>query len=377
MLNRILKWPIPGLTLFIVFAFTGAAYAQDDIIMLNNNVVKGKVEEVGVNVIKYHRADNMDGPIYDLPKGDVYMIVYASGASDVINPRQGGAPQTQSDDVPAPITQAPPEMPTYEQPYCPGDGYLWTPGYWAFGPGGYYWVPGVWVYPPRTGFLWTPGYWGFAGGYYGWHEGYWGEHIGYYGGVCYGYGYGGSGYYGGRWEGGVFRYNTAVTRVDVTVVHTTYVDNTVVHNNTVVNHSSFNGPGGVRAEPTASEKMAMNENHVKPTTEQQSHVMAAKNDKNQYVSANHGKPAVTAMNKPNGEHYSSEGHVTHTGNTSHSANETNTSHPVTNEQHSAPVESHPMQPAEQQHTSTPAIQQHSTTTNPKPAAKPACLRQKS
>ena len=72
------------------------------------------------------------------------------------------------------ITEAPPPLPVYEQPPCPTEGYLWTPGYWAHGPAvGYYWTPGVWVAPPSPGLLWTPGYWGFAGGGYGWHAGYW------------------------------------------------------------------------------------------------------------------------------------------------------------------------------------------------------------
>ena len=26
----------------------------------------------------------------------------------------------------------PPALPVYEQPICPGDGYIWTPGYWAW-----------------------------------------------------------------------------------------------------------------------------------------------------------------------------------------------------------------------------------------------------
>ncbi|HEV3176876.1 MAG TPA: YXWGXW repeat-containing protein, partial [Stellaceae bacterium] len=34
---------------------------------------------------------------------------------------------------------APPPLPIYEQPLIPGPGYLWTPGYWAWGPEGYYW----------------------------------------------------------------------------------------------------------------------------------------------------------------------------------------------------------------------------------------------
>ena len=64
------------------------------------------------------------------------------------------------------ITVAPPVLPVYVQPLCPGAGYLWTPGYWAYGDAGYFWVPGVWVLPPRVGVLWTTGYWGWRGGLY-------------------------------------------------------------------------------------------------------------------------------------------------------------------------------------------------------------------
>ncbi len=46
------------------------------------------------------------------------------------------------------IQQAPPPLPDYEQPEAPGDGYLWTPGYWAYGNGGYFWQPGAWVLAP-------------------------------------------------------------------------------------------------------------------------------------------------------------------------------------------------------------------------------------
>src|SRR5215467_12191369 len=117
---------------------------------------------------------------------------------------------------------APPALPVYEQPYCPGEGYIWTPGYWAYGPDGYYWVPGTWVLAPEPGFLWTPGYWGWGGSAYIWHPGYWGPHIGFYGGVNYGFGYFGVGYVGGYWNAGVFNYNTAVTNVNVTTIHNTY-----------------------------------------------------------------------------------------------------------------------------------------------------------
>jgi len=43
------------------------------------------------------------------------------------------------------VTIAPPVLPVYTQPLCPSEGYLWTPGYWAWDPdySDYYWVPGL------------------------------------------------------------------------------------------------------------------------------------------------------------------------------------------------------------------------------------------
>src|ERR1700684_3143485 len=108
-------------------------------------------------------------------------------------------PNTAKAGIEVSINIAPPVLPVYTQPPCPTDGYLWTPGYWAWGPAGYYWVPGVWIAPPRVGVLWTPGYWGFGGGIYAWHAGYWGPHIGFYGGVNYGFGYAGVGLGGRVW----------------------------------------------------------------------------------------------------------------------------------------------------------------------------------
>ena len=85
--------------------------------------------------------------------------------------------------------EEPPPLPEYEQPPLPAPGYLWTPGYWAWNNDDYYWVPGTWVEPPEQGLLWTPGYWAYADGVYAFNRGYWGPHVGFYGGVSYGYGY--------------------------------------------------------------------------------------------------------------------------------------------------------------------------------------------
>ncbi|MBV9887392.1 MAG: YXWGXW repeat-containing protein [Acidobacteria bacterium] len=198
------------------------------------------------------------------------------------------------------IRIAPPAIPVYEQPPCPVAGYMWTPGYWAYGPAGYYWVPGVWIAPPRVGLLWTPGYWGWGGGVYAWHAGYWGPHVGFYGGVNYGFGYGGVGFGGGEWRGGVFAYNTAVVHVNETVVHNTYINNTVVVNNTTVNRTSFNGgPGGLTAHANAQEMAASRESHVQATSMQTSHEHAASLNHANFASENHGRPATPAMSRVN------------------------------------------------------------------------------
>jgi hypothetical protein len=194
---------------------------------------------------------------------------------------------------------APPALPVYVQPVAPGDGYLWNPGYWAYAPDGYYWVPGVWVRPPQVGVLWTPPYWGFAGGVYGFHEGYWGPHVGFYGGVNYGFGYGGAGFGGGHWNGGFFAYNTAVMNIGVGAgFHSTFVDRTVIVNNNF-SHTSFNGgPGGIQARPSAQEQQWSHENHIAPTAEQQSHYQSAQGNRANFASANGGHPANAAFSRP-------------------------------------------------------------------------------
>jgi hypothetical protein len=150
--------------------------------------------------------------------------------------------------------------------------------------------------------LWTPGYWGYDGSRYGFNEGYWGPSVGFYGGIDYGYGYGGQGYYGGEWSGNVFRYNTAVTRVNTTVIRNTYVNREVVRNNTGT-RASFNGRGGATARPSAQELAAAKAEHVPPTPQQRSRVEAAKNNPDLRAAKNQGKPkaeAINALDRNNG-----------------------------------------------------------------------------
>jgi WXXGXW repeat (2 copies) len=198
------------------------------------------------------------------------------------------------------VAFGPPALPVYEQPLCPGDGYIWTPGYWAWSDDidDYYWVPGTWVSAPEVGFLWTPPYWGWADSSFVFYDGYWGPHVGFYGGINYGFGYFGAGFEGGRWENDHFFYNRSVTNVNVTNIHNVY-NTTVVNNNTTINRVSYNGGnGGVNARPTPEEEAAAHDRHIPPASVQVQHMQAAHDNPELRASANHGKPPVAATAKP-------------------------------------------------------------------------------
>jgi hypothetical protein len=196
------------------------------------------------------------------------------------------------------ITVGPPPIPVYEQPLCPGDGYLWVPGYWAYDydVDDYYWVPGTWILAPEVGYLWTPGWWGWEGGHFRWWDGYWGPSVGFYGGINYGFGYFGVGFEGGRWDGGHFFYNRAVMNINVTDIHNVY-NTTVINRNE--SHVAFNGGnGGINARPTAAEEAAGRERHIGPVAAQTEHIQAARNNPQLRASANMGKPPIAATAKP-------------------------------------------------------------------------------
>jgi hypothetical protein len=195
------------------------------------------------------------------------------------------------------IAVGPPVLPVYAQPICPGDGYLWTPGYWGYDydASDYYWVPGTWIVAPEVGFLWTPPYWGWGGSGFLFYDGYWGPTVGFYGGINYGFGYFGSGYLGGRWDGGHFYYNTTINRVDVNMIHNVYNTRINVTNDI---HVSYNGHGGIDARPTAQEEAAAHEQHIGPVAAQTEHVQAAHSDPQQRASFNRGQPGVVATARP-------------------------------------------------------------------------------
>jgi hypothetical protein len=235
---------------------------------------------------------------------------------------------------------APPALPVYEQPPCPTQNYIWSPGYWAYD-NGYYWVPGTWVPAPQPGLLWTPGYWGWDDGYFIWHSGYWATQIGFYGGVNYGFGYYGNGYVGGSWQGNQFRYNTAVSNIDRNRIRNVYSSRSGVRNS--ANRVSYNGGrGGVTAQPTQGQLAVEDRNHIAPTSVQTQHERVAATSRANFSSVNHGRPATSAVARPLGS--------------------------TTPQQHKAA-------PAVQQHKAAPAAQQRQAAPQQQRQAAPQQRRQ--
>jgi len=198
------------------------------------------------------------------------------------------------------VSFGPPPIPVYEQPLCPGEGYIWTPGYWAWDGYDYYWVPGTWVLVPEVGFFWTPGYWAWEGSAYFFHEGYWGPHVGFYGGINYGFGYFGRGYEGGHWEGRHFFYNRAVNNVDPRRVHNVY--HSEVHGYNASRVSYNGGAGGINARATPEEEALGRERRMGLLPAQTQHLEAARGDRELRASVNLGRPSIAATSRPGAFH---------------------------------------------------------------------------
>ena len=59
----------------------------DVIVKLNGDIVYGLVKEVGPYYISYKRTDIPDGPVYTIPRSEVYVISYRNQVKDYINGR--------------------------------------------------------------------------------------------------------------------------------------------------------------------------------------------------------------------------------------------------------------------------------------------------
>ncbi len=80
--TKIVKQLIGLLTLILSIS---VVHAQDEITLKTGETITAQVSEVGVNEIKYYKADNLQGPLYVAAKAEVMQIVYKNGSKDVFS----------------------------------------------------------------------------------------------------------------------------------------------------------------------------------------------------------------------------------------------------------------------------------------------------
>jgi hypothetical protein len=146
-------------------------------------------------------------------------------------------------------------------------------------------------------------------------------HIGFYGGINYGFGYVGLGYEGGYWNGTRFFYNRNYNHLNTRVVRNVYSYNAgnrggYAGNRGGVNAGgrgsynagsrgasgagpSFNGGArGVQAQPRPAEAAAAREPYAPRMSTQVQHAQSYASNRGQLASQNHGRPATPAVSRP-------------------------------------------------------------------------------
>ena len=136
-----------------------------------------------------------------------------------------------------------------------------------------------------------------ADGLYVYNAGYWGPHIGFYGGIVYGFGYTGLGYEGGYWHNGAFFYNRTVNNVTNVNIINVY-DKTVIINANALKVSYNGGKGGVTAAPTSEQLASAREIHRQATASQLIQQQAAHKNPQAFARMNNGKPPATLLVAP-------------------------------------------------------------------------------
>jgi len=76
------------ITIIIIFSTALNMNAQDIILTRDGRKIEAKVEEVGIEVVKYKRFANQTGPAYLIKKSEVSSILYENGDFDVFKDEQ-------------------------------------------------------------------------------------------------------------------------------------------------------------------------------------------------------------------------------------------------------------------------------------------------
>lgn len=70
-------------TIFALILPLSVVFSQDLITKISGDYIQAKVIEISNTEIKYKKFDNLDGPVFVLPKSEIHMIQYENGTKDI------------------------------------------------------------------------------------------------------------------------------------------------------------------------------------------------------------------------------------------------------------------------------------------------------
>lgn len=100
---------INHLLIFVLLHICGTITAQDIIIKNDRTELKSKVEEITDTHIRYRKWENINGPIYNMNKAEVFMILHANGEREMIGQSIASLPVKKQENI-----SSPPQSPQTE-----------------------------------------------------------------------------------------------------------------------------------------------------------------------------------------------------------------------------------------------------------------------
>jgi hypothetical protein len=90
----------------IILVFSALfSHAQDVLYFNNGSETQVKVTEVSSTEVKYHRFDNLDGPVFVTPKSELFMIKYKNGSKEMMQASATNSPPAATEVVSSPKEQ--------------------------------------------------------------------------------------------------------------------------------------------------------------------------------------------------------------------------------------------------------------------------------
>ena len=89
------------LSLALLISFT--SIAQDVIFKKDKSEIKSKIIEITDDLIKYKKWELQDGPLYNIRKSEVFMIIYANGQREIMEEKVVSTPVVAAPFVDKPI----------------------------------------------------------------------------------------------------------------------------------------------------------------------------------------------------------------------------------------------------------------------------------